>query len=64
MGDPPRFLLDLPLADQRGWWLRVECCDRTACLPFRMLAEQRPGAKLGSVLHVLRAGSVASVLCG
>jgi hypothetical protein len=47
-------LFDLPLADLRGCWLRVECCDRLACLPFRMLAEQRTGASLGSVLRVLR----------
>jgi hypothetical protein len=54
MDDPPRFLIDLPLVDLWGWWLRVECCDRTACLPFRMVAEQRPGANLGNVLRVLR----------
>ncbi len=54
MGDAPCFLLDLPLTDLSGWWLRVECCGRTACLPFRILAEERPGASLGRVLRVLR----------
>jgi hypothetical protein len=54
MGDPPRFLFNLALADLCGWWLRIECCDHTVCLPFRMLAEQRSGATLGSVLRVLR----------
>jgi hypothetical protein len=48
------------LADLCGWWLRIECCDRTVCLPFRMLAEQRSGAALGSVLRVLRCRAVAS----
>ena len=54
MGDPPRFLLDLPLADLSGWWLRVECCNRMACLPFRILYEQCRSTSLGSVLRVLR----------
>jgi hypothetical protein len=36
MGDPPRFLLDLPLADLCGWWLRVVRRDRAVCLSLQI----------------------------
>jgi hypothetical protein len=54
MGDPQRFLLNLPLTDLSGWWLRVETATAQLAYPFRILAEQRPGASLASVLRVLR----------
>jgi len=48
------FLLDLRFCDLTEWWLRLECCGRTVDLPFRLLAAQKPTARLGSLLSALR----------
>jgi hypothetical protein len=50
----PTFLLDLQFHDLVGWWLRLECCGRTVNLPFRLLAAQKPMARLGNLLSALR----------
>jgi hypothetical protein len=54
MAARPDFLLDLTFADLDEWWLRLECCDRTVCIPFRYLAAQKPRAQLGDLLRALR----------
>jgi hypothetical protein len=50
----PSFLLDLPLRDLSGWWLRVECCGHARGLPLAFLARQKPAARLGDLLNKLR----------
>jgi hypothetical protein len=50
----PSFLLDLTFADLAEWWLRLECCGRTTCLPFQFLAAQKPRARLGDLILALR----------
>jgi hypothetical protein len=50
----PSFLLDLRFSDLDGWWMRLDCCGRTVCLPFRNLALQKPPARLGDLLTALR----------
>lgn len=50
----PTFLLDIPLRDLENWWLRLRCCERTVDLPFRFLAAQTPGTRLGGLLERLR----------
>jgi hypothetical protein len=54
MAARPFFLLDLTFTDLAEWWLRLECCDRTVCLPFQFLAMQKPHAQLGDLFHALR----------
>jgi hypothetical protein len=50
----PTFLLDLQFRDLTEWWLQLQCCGRTVNLPFRLLAAQKPMARLGSLLRALR----------
>jgi hypothetical protein len=50
----PSFLLDLRFSDLVEWWLRLDCCGRTTCIPFRQLALQKPAARLGDLLNALR----------
>ena len=51
----PDFLLDLPLRALSAWWVQLQCCGRTNCLPFKMLAaERQPGFRLGDTLPLLR----------
>jgi hypothetical protein len=54
MSARPTFLLDLQFRDLTDWWLRLECCGRTSDLPFRLLAGQKPRARLGDLLRALR----------
>ena len=51
----PPFVLNAPLADLAGTWLRLECCKGTPFLPLRLLAgPTRPQARLRNVLPRLR----------
>ncbi|MBS0639824.1 MAG: hypothetical protein U1E70_04660 [Acetobacteraceae bacterium] len=54
MSERPAFLLNIPLHDMIGWWLRVQCCGRTVDLPFRLQASKMPAARLGDLLERLR----------
>lgn len=60
MATRPSFLLNLTFADLAGWWLRLECCGRTVCLPFAFLAAQKPRGRLGALLHTLRCRTCGS----
>jgi hypothetical protein len=54
MPGQPSFLLDLRFIDLTDWWLQLTCCDRVTCLPFRLLAMQKPAARFGDLLRALR----------
>jgi hypothetical protein len=50
----PSFLLDLTFIDLVEWWLRLECCSRTVCIPLRYLAMKKPQGRLGDLILALR----------
>ena len=55
MPGQPDFLLTLPLRALSAWWMQLQCCDRTTCLPLKMLAAGcRPGFQFGNLLRLLR----------
>ena len=51
----PPFVLNTPLADLAGTWLRLECCRGTIYVPLTVLiGAARPKARLRDVLLRLR----------
>jgi hypothetical protein len=50
----PTFLLDLTFTDLAEWCLRLECCGRTVCLPFRFLVAQKLRGRLGDLILALQ----------
>jgi hypothetical protein len=51
----PSFVLNTPLQDLAGTWLRLECCRGTTYLPLTLLiGAARPKARLRDVLLRLR----------